>query len=218
MRRWHSRAGGLGVCQRASQLQRGGASALRCSVQSSSARCIARRGQGDLGWPSALLLAPTVKAEHENGHRAQVGDTVDRAARTDEVNRARAALAKFCYASAPAASDCRTRAWTEYRGNSSVRFYTGDCSTCSQHRVLAAHTRCRLRDGQYRHPRVHGARARAWSKRRRRREPRHRARGTVGDSQQLLRARNKRKSARPRQRQHHRSQPSARRTPTSTAR
>ena len=118
-----------------------------------------------------------------------------------------------------AASDCAGgRGWTEYRGNSSVRFYKGDCSTCSQHRVLAAHTRCQLRDGQYRRPRVHGARARAWSKRRRRREPRRRARGTVGDSQQLLRARNKRKSARLRQRQHHRSQPSARRTPTSTAR
>ena len=118
-----------------------------------------------------------------------------------------------------AASDCAGgRGWTEDRGNSSVRFHKGDCSTCSQHRVLAAHTRCQLRDGQYRRPRVHGARARAWSKRRRRREPRRRARGTVGDSQQLLRARNKRKSARLRQRQHHRSQPSARRTPTSTAR
>ena len=91
----------------------------------------------------------------------------------------------------------------------------------------AAHTRCQLQDGQSRDPRVQvrraliphsvrGARARACPKRRRRRESRRRARGTAGDSLQQLRARNKRKSARLSQRQHRRSQPCARRTPTST--
>ena len=33
----------------------------------------------------------------------------------------------------------RTRAWAEYTGNQSVRFYKG--STPSQHRLLAGHTR-----------------------------------------------------------------------------